>query len=56
MKNKQKEWHHATKQKKKKVLKNMGWGSGIGKKPIPDPGYRSQKGTGSRIPNPDPQH
>jgi hypothetical protein len=28
MKNKQKEWHHATK-KKKKVLKNMGWGSGI---------------------------
>jgi hypothetical protein len=27
-----------------------------GKKPIPDPESRSQKSTGSRIPNPDPQH
>ena len=26
-------------------------GSGIGKKPIPDPGSRGQKGTGSRIRN-----
>jgi hypothetical protein len=26
------------------------------KKPIPDPGSRGQKGTGSRIPDPDPQH
>jgi hypothetical protein len=24
--------------------------------PIPDPGSRGQKGTGSRIPDPDPQH
>jgi hypothetical protein len=36
-------------------------GSGIrdpesGKKPIPDPGSRGKKGTGSRIPDPDPQH
>jgi hypothetical protein len=31
-------------------------GSGIRKKPIPDPGSRGQKGTGSRIPDPDPQH
>ncbi len=31
-------------------------GSGIWKKPIPDPGFRGQKGTGSRIPDPDPQH
>jgi hypothetical protein len=30
--------------------------SGIGKKPIPDPGSRGQKGTGSPIPDPDPQH
>jgi hypothetical protein len=29
----------------------MGLGSGIRKKPIPDPGYRGQKGTGSRIRN-----
>jgi hypothetical protein len=27
----------------------MGLGSGIRKKPIPDPGFRGQKGTGSRI-------
>jgi hypothetical protein len=27
----------------------MGLGSGIRKKPIPDPGSRGQKGTGSRI-------
>jgi hypothetical protein len=26
------------------------------KKPIPDPGSRGQKGTGSRIPDPDPHH
>ena len=31
-------------------------GSGIRKKPIPDPGSRGHKGTGSRIPDPDPQH
>jgi hypothetical protein len=30
--------------------------SGIRKKPIPDPGVSGQKGTGSRIPDPDPQH
>ncbi len=30
--------------------------SGIRKKPIPDPGSRGQKGTGPRIPDPDPQH
>jgi hypothetical protein len=29
------------------ALKNMGLGSGIRKKPIPDPGSRGQKGTGS---------
>jgi hypothetical protein len=29
---------------------------GIRKKPIPDPGSRGQKGTGFRIPDPDPQH
>jgi hypothetical protein len=42
----------------------MGLGSGIRKKPIPDPESRGQKGTGSRIqgskrhriPDPDPQH
>ncbi len=45
------------------ALKSMGLGSGIrdsgsGKKlfRIPDPGSRGQKGTGSRIPDPDPQH
>jgi hypothetical protein len=27
----------------------MGMGSGIRKKPNPDPGYRGQKGTGTRI-------
>ncbi len=31
-------------------------GSEIRKKPIPDPGSRGQKGTGFRIPDPDPQH
>ncbi len=31
------------------ALKNMGLGSGIRKKRIPDPGSRGQKGTGSRI-------
>jgi hypothetical protein len=35
------------------ALKNMGLGSGIWKKPIPDPGSRGQKGTGSRIRNTD---
>jgi hypothetical protein len=30
--------------------------SGIRKKPILDPGSRGQKGTGSRILDPDPQH
>jgi hypothetical protein len=34
----------------------MGLGSGIRKKPIPDPGSMGRKGTGSRIPDPDPQH
>ncbi len=34
-----------------KALKNMVLGSGIRKKPIPDPGSRGQKGTGSRIRN-----
>jgi hypothetical protein len=29
----------------------MGLGSGIRKKPIPDPGSRGQKGTGSRLRN-----
>ncbi len=43
------------------ALKNIGFESGIqdpgsGKKPIPDPGSRGQKGSGSRIPDPDPQH
>jgi hypothetical protein len=33
----------------------MGLGSGIRKKPIPDPGSRGQKGIGSRIPDPGPQ-
>ncbi len=32
-----------------KLSKNIGLGSGILKKPIPDPGSRGQKGTGSRI-------
>jgi hypothetical protein len=32
-----------------KIVKNMVLGSGIPKKPIPDPGSRGQKGTGSRI-------
>ncbi len=32
------------------------WDPGSGKKPIPDPGSRGQKGTGSQIPDPDPQH
>jgi hypothetical protein len=31
------------------ALKNMGLGSGIRQKPIPDPGSRGQKGTGPRI-------
>jgi len=31
-------------------------GSEIRKKPIPDPGSRCQKGTGARLPDPDPQH
>ncbi len=35
------------------ALKNIGLGSGIRKKPIPDPGSRGQKGTGSRIRNTD---
>jgi hypothetical protein len=34
----------------------MGLGSGIRKNPNPDPGSRGQKGTASRIPDPDPQH
>ncbi len=41
-----------------KLSKKWVWDprSGIRKKPIPDPGSRGQKGTGSRIPDPDPQH
>ncbi len=31
-------------------------GSDIREKPFPDPGSRGQKGTGSLIPDPDPQH
>jgi hypothetical protein len=34
----------------------MDLGSGIREKPIPDPGSRGQKVTGSWIPDPDPQH
>jgi hypothetical protein len=34
------------------ALKNMGLGSGIPKKPILNPGSRSHKGTGYRIPDP----
>jgi hypothetical protein len=45
-----------TKKKWQKALQNMVLGSGIRKKPIPDPGSRGQKGTGSRILDPDPQH
>jgi hypothetical protein len=30
--------------------------SGIREKPIPDPGSKGQKGTGSRIPDLDPEH
>jgi len=47
-----------TKKIVKKLLKIWSWdpGSGIRKKPIPDPGSRGQKGTRSRIPDPDPQH
>jgi hypothetical protein len=42
----------------KKMLKlsEVMVGSGIRKKPIPDPGSGGQKGTGSQIPDPDPQH
>jgi hypothetical protein len=32
-----------------KLSKIWGWDPGSGKKPIPDPGSRGQKGTGSRI-------
>ncbi len=41
-----------------KLSKIWGWDpkSWIRKKPIPDPGSRGQKGTGFRIPDPDPQH
>ncbi len=47
-----------TKQIVKNLFKIWSWdpGSGIRKKPIPDPGSRGQKGTGSGIPDPDPQH
>ncbi len=47
-----------TKKIVKKLLNIWSWdpGSGIRKKPIPDPGSKGQKGTGSRIPDPDPQH
>jgi hypothetical protein len=56
-----------TKKIVKKLLKIWSWdpgsgirdpGSGIQKKPIPDPGSRIQgsKSTRSRIPDPDPQH
>jgi hypothetical protein len=34
----------------------MGLGSGIRKKPIPDPGSRNQGSKRHRIPDPDPQH
>ncbi len=41
-----------------KLLKIWVWDPGSGKNLfwIPDPGSRGQKGTGSRIPDPDPQH
>jgi hypothetical protein len=39
-----------------KIVKNMGLGSGIRKKPIPDPGSRIQGSKRHRIPDPDPQH
>jgi hypothetical protein len=49
-----------TKKFVRKLLKIWSWdpGSGIRKKPIPDPGSRIQgsKSTQSRIPDPDPQH
>ncbi len=38
-----------TKKNCQKALKNKVLGSGIRRKPIPDPGSRGQKGTGSRI-------
>jgi hypothetical protein len=34
----------------------MGFGSGIRKKPIPDPESRIQGSKRRRIPDPDPQH
>jgi hypothetical protein len=45
-----------TKKIVKKLFKIWSWDPGSGKNPIPDPGSRGQKGTGSRIPDPDPQH
>jgi hypothetical protein len=39
-----------------KLSKIWIWDPGSGKKPIPDPGSMGQKGTGSWIPDPDPQH
>ncbi len=41
-----------------KLSKVWVWDPGSGKNlfRIPDPGSRGQKGTGSRIPDPDPQH
>jgi len=41
---------------KKIVKKLLNYGLGIRKKPIPGPVSRGQKGTGSWIPDPDPQH
>jgi hypothetical protein len=37
-------------------LLNMGWGSGIRKKPITDPGFQILRSKKHRIPDPDPQH
>jgi hypothetical protein len=41
-----------------KISKVWVWDPGSGKNlfRIPEPGSRGQKGTGSRIPDPDPQH
>jgi hypothetical protein len=41
---------------KKIVKKLLNYGLGIRKKPIPGPVSRGQKGTGSWIPDPDPQY
>jgi hypothetical protein len=39
-----------------KIVAKIGLGSGIRKKPIPDPGSWGQQSTGSRIPDPNTEH